>query len=70
LAVAEVIAMREINMKLWRNDEFRDRSIEINGRIYEHVSDEGLTELVEGALIVAAKSLIQASVNAGVLQGR
>jgi hypothetical protein len=70
LAVAEVIAMREINMKLWRNDEFRDWSIEINGRIYEHVPDEGLTELVEGALIVAAKSLIQASVNAGVLQGR
>jgi hypothetical protein len=62
--------MREINMKLWRNDEFRDWSIEINGRIYEHVPDEGLTELVEGALIVAAKSLIQSSVNAGALQGR
>jgi len=65
-----VFAMREINMKLWRNDEFRDWSIEINGRFHEHVPDEGLTELVEAALIVAAKSLIQASVNAGVLQGR
>jgi hypothetical protein len=64
------IVMREINIKLWRNDEFRDWSIEINGRFYQHVQDEGLTELVEGALIVAAKSLIQASVNAGVLQGR
>jgi hypothetical protein len=52
------------------NDEFRDWSMEINGRFYEHVPDEGLTELVEGALIVAAKSLIQGSVNAGVLQGR
>jgi hypothetical protein len=62
--------MREINMKLWRNDEFNDWSIEINGRFHEHVRDEGLTELVEGALIVAAKSLIQASVNAGMLQGR
>jgi hypothetical protein len=62
--------MREINMKLWRNDEFGDWSIEINGRFHEHVPDAGLTELVEGALIVAAKSLIQASVNAGVLQGR
>jgi hypothetical protein len=61
---------REINMKLWRNDEFRDWSIEINGRIYEHVPDEGLAELVEAALIVAAKSLIKASVNAGLLQGR
>jgi hypothetical protein len=62
--------MREINMKLWRNDEFRDWSIEINGRLHEHVPDGGLTELVEASLIVAAKSLIQGSVNAGVLQGR
>jgi hypothetical protein len=67
LAAYGVIAMRVINMKLWRNDEFRDWSIEINGRFHEHVPDEGLTELVEGALIVAAKSLIQASVNAGAL---
>jgi hypothetical protein len=62
--------MREINIKLWRNDAFRDWSIEINGRFYEHVPNDGLTELVEGALIVAAKSLIQSSVNAGALQGR
>jgi hypothetical protein len=62
--------MREINVKLWRNDDFRDWSIEINGRTYEHLSDEGLTELVEAALIVAAKSLILELVNAGVLQGR
>ena len=57
-------------MKLWRNDEFRDWSMEINGRFHQHVPNNGLTELLEGALIVAAKSLIQASVNAGVLQGR
>jgi hypothetical protein len=69
LAVNGVV-MREINMKLWRNDEFRGWSIEINGRFHEHVPDEGLTELVEAALIVAAKSLIQASLNAGALQGR
>jgi hypothetical protein len=43
--------------------------MEINGRLHEHVWDEGLTDLVEGALIVAAKSLIQASGNARVLQG-
>jgi hypothetical protein len=70
LAAYGVIAMREINMKLWRNDEFRDWSIEINGRFHEHVPDKDLAELVEAALIVAAKSLIQASVNAGALQGR
>jgi hypothetical protein len=70
LAVNGVIAMQEINMKLFRNDEFKDWSIEINGRFHEHVPDKDLTELVEGALIVAAKSLIQASVNAGALQRR
>jgi hypothetical protein len=51
--------MREINLKLWFNDEYRDWSIEIDGRIHDHIAGEGLTELVEGALIVAAKSLIQ-----------
>jgi hypothetical protein len=51
--------MREINIKLWRNDELLDWSMEINGRFHEHISNEGLTDLVEGALIVAAKSLIQ-----------
>jgi hypothetical protein len=57
----------EINMKLFRNDEFKDWSIEINGRFHEHVPDKDLTDLVESALIVAAKSLIQSSVNAGEL---
>jgi hypothetical protein len=43
--------------------------MEINGRLDEHVSDEGLTDLVEGALIIAAKSLIRASDNTRALQG-
>jgi hypothetical protein len=64
-----VVAMREIHIKLQRNDELKDWSMEINGRLHEHVSDEGLTDLVEGALIVAAKSLIQSSGNARTLQG-
>lgn len=46
--------MREIHIKLQRNDELKDWSMEISGRLDEHVSDEGLTDLVEGALIVAA----------------
>ena len=61
--------MREIHIKLQRNDESKDWSMEISGRLHEHVSDEGLTDLVEGALIVAAKSLIQASGNARALLG-
>jgi hypothetical protein len=64
-----VVAMREIHIKLQRNDELKDWSMEINGRLHEHVSDEGLTDLEEGALIVAAKSLIQSSGNAKTLQG-
>ena len=62
--------MREINIKLWRNEERHDWSMEINGRFHEHISNDGLTDLVEGALIVAAKSLIQPSVSDGALQGR
>jgi hypothetical protein len=57
--------MREIHIKLQRNDELKDWSMEINGRLHEHVTDEGLTDLMEGALIVAAKSLILAQGHAG-----
>jgi hypothetical protein len=62
--------MREINIKLFRNEELHDWSMEINGRFHEHIANEGLTDLVEGALIVAAKSLIQSSINGRALQGR
>jgi hypothetical protein len=62
--------MREINIKLWRNEELRDWSMEIDGRFHEHISNEGLTDLVEGALIIAAKSLVQSSVSGRELQCR
>jgi hypothetical protein len=65
MAVTEVAAMREIHIKLQRNDELKDWSMEINGRLHEHVSDAGLTDLMEGALIVAAKSLILTQGHAG-----
>jgi hypothetical protein len=55
--------MREINIKLWRIDEFSDWSAGVNGRFHEGVPDEASNDLVEAALIVAAKSLMQASVN-------
>ena len=32
--------MREIHIKLERNDELKDWSMEINGRLHEHVLDE------------------------------
>ncbi len=53
--------MGEIYIKLRRNDEMKDWSIEINGQCHEHVLDDGITDLVEGALIVAAKSLLHRS---------
>jgi hypothetical protein len=53
--------MSEIHIKLQRNKELHDWSLEINGRLHEHVSDEGLTDVVEGALIVAVKTLILTS---------
>ena len=62
--------MREINIRLFRNEKRHDWSVEINGRFHEHISTEGLTDLVEGALIIAAKSLIQSSVNGRALQDR
>ncbi len=62
--------MREIDIKLWRKEERHGWSMEVNGRFHERISNEGLIDLVEGALIVAAKSLIQPSVSDGALQGR
>jgi hypothetical protein len=53
--------MQEIKIKLWRNDEAQDWSIEINGLWHEHVSTEILEDLVECALIVAERSLVDAS---------
>jgi hypothetical protein len=61
--------MGEIHIKLQRNAELKDWSLEINGRLHEHVSDEGLTDLVEGALIIAAKSLILRSDTPRALRG-
>jgi hypothetical protein len=65
IAVNGVTAVREIYIRLGRNDELKNWSVEINGQFHEHVMDEGLTDLLEGALIVAAKSLILAQGHPG-----
>ena len=49
--------MQAINIKMWRNDEEQDWSIEINGLRHEHVTSEIVEALVECALIVAETSL-------------
>jgi hypothetical protein len=53
----KVNIMSKVHIKLQDNRELDGLSVENNGRFHEHVSDEGLTEFVEGALIVAAKTL-------------
>jgi hypothetical protein len=49
--------MQEIKIKLWRNDQAQDWSIEINALPHEHVSSEIMEDRVECALIVLEKPL-------------
>jgi hypothetical protein len=53
--------MQEIILKLWRNDDAQDWSLEINGLRYEHVSAQTLEDLAEAALSVAENSLMEAA---------
>ena len=57
--------MKQINIDLWRNDESQDWSIEINGLRHEHVTSEIMEDLVECALIVAERTLTEASTRQG-----
>jgi hypothetical protein len=41
IAVNGVTAVREIYIRLGRNDELKNWSVEINGQFHEHVMDEG-----------------------------
>ena len=45
--------MQEINVKLWRNHEDHNWSVEINGKRYESVSIELIQELVDHAQMAA-----------------
>jgi hypothetical protein len=53
--------MQEIILKLWRNDDAQDWSLEINGKRYDHVSAEILEDLAEAALVAAENSLMEAA---------
>jgi len=50
--------MREINVKLWRDDAAKDWSIEINGLRHDHVCAQEVKNLVEAAMVVAERSLL------------
>jgi hypothetical protein len=53
--------MQEIILKLWRNNDAQDWSLEINGLRYERVSAQTLEDLAEAALSVAESSLMEAA---------
>jgi hypothetical protein len=53
--------MQEIILRLWRNNDAQDWSLEINGLRYEHVFAETLEDLAEAALSVAENSLMEAA---------
>lgn len=48
---------RNIAITLWRNDQTKGWSVEINGQFHEHVTFDVLEALVECELIVAETSL-------------
>jgi sigma-70-like protein len=50
---------REIRIRLWRNLDAQDWSVEINGLRHEHLSSEILEDLVEAALIVGEEQLMK-----------
>ena len=52
--------MQEIRVRLWRNSEAKDWSVDIDGLLHEHISSEILEALVECALVAAEGSLLQA----------
>ena len=53
--------MQQLNVKLRRNQQEHNWSIEINGKSYEFVSIEEVDELVRRALIDAQESLTDAT---------
>jgi hypothetical protein len=53
--------MKELNVKLWRNQRDQDWSVEINGERYESVKIEFVEELVKRALVDAKQSMTEAA---------
>ncbi len=51
--------MQEINVKLWRNYQDQNWSVEINGKRYESVSTELIQALVEHAQMAAGTDAIE-----------
>jgi hypothetical protein len=50
--------MRELHITLWRHEQERDWSIEIDGHFHSHVSIKTVDELAEYALIKTQEFLM------------
>lgn len=62
LAENEVVFfMQQLNVKLRRNQQEQNWSVEINGRSHDFISIEEVDELVKRALINAQESLTDAT---------
>jgi hypothetical protein len=53
--------VQQLNVKLRRNHQEQNWSVEINGKSYEFISIEEVDELVKHALINAQESLTDAT---------
>jgi hypothetical protein len=53
--------MHEIRVQLWRNEQEKNWTVEINGERFEKVAIEWIHELVHRALLDAEESLIEIS---------
>jgi hypothetical protein len=49
--------MQEIKIKLWRNAQAQDWSLEILGKRHEHIGSDTVNDLVEYALLAAQQEL-------------
>jgi hypothetical protein len=50
--------MHEINVKLWRNHQQQDWSVEINGTRHDSLTIETIEQLMERALIDAEQAML------------
>jgi 3-oxoacyl-(acyl-carrier-protein) synthase len=59
------VVVQEINIKLWRNADEKDWSVEVGGKMHEHVSTETVDELVEYVLVAAQQALLEPEAPSG-----
>jgi hypothetical protein len=51
--------MQEIKIRLWHHEEEEDWSIEVRGKLYQHVSTTTVDDLVEYVLVAVQQTLLK-----------